>query len=582
MINKNFKFTQIFLLLFLIVSLSSCIKTISDDSKCNDGTLDANEECDGENFRNSCQSFGFTGGFLSCNNCELVFSNCDGYSYECGNEEINTNEECDGSNLNDNTCNDLGYQGGDLSCTEFCKFNKANCWGNCSNPCTTGETKCENNKLYKCTANISFCNEWKLEEDCPLNGKNCTIVDDNFACSDNCDVSCIVGETLCSSDESYLKTCSETIDSSCLYWSVDICENGYCATIENESECFLICESDCAEVDETRCSTDSQNIEICSQVEQNCFQWVTQSTCATDFLCDSVLNNCISQGTGENCQNTFLIPFLPFQVSGIDFNADYNADLNEIPGISCASNGDGGDLVLRYFLNQGEGVIFKKEAGNFMDLKIKSNCVDECLEYGNSTIAFIAPNSGLYYFIAKSLQATEIFEYNLSLKRIPVLNEGDPCYLDYNSGVCDNSTYCAYNNINSVCKPYFEGDNCSEVLIAETGENQGEFQGISDLYSSICFTSGSAEQIWEFTPSISGTYLITFSGFDYGKNIYIRDDCNSATEISCLHTDSTTDATLLITDATDTTPYYIFCEKEHDMYSEFNSYDYSLNIEHLN
>ena len=48
---------------------------------------------------------------------------------ECGNGNIESNEECDGQTFGGQTCQSLGFDGGDLSCTEQCNLNLEECTG---------------------------------------------------------------------------------------------------------------------------------------------------------------------------------------------------------------------------------------------------------------------------------------------------------------------------------------------------------------------------------------------------------------------------------------------------------------------
>ena len=48
---------------------------------------------------------------------------------ECGNGNIESNEECDGQTFGGQTCQSLGFDGGDLSCTEQCNLNLNQCTG---------------------------------------------------------------------------------------------------------------------------------------------------------------------------------------------------------------------------------------------------------------------------------------------------------------------------------------------------------------------------------------------------------------------------------------------------------------------
>jgi len=48
-------------------------------------------------------------------------------SPNCGNSIVDFGEKCDGPNLNEQTCESIGYREGDLSCNSDCKFNVSQC-----------------------------------------------------------------------------------------------------------------------------------------------------------------------------------------------------------------------------------------------------------------------------------------------------------------------------------------------------------------------------------------------------------------------------------------------------------------------
>ncbi len=113
---------------------------------CGDGVKDASELCDGDDLGSqSCESLGFVGGDLSC----LV--GCDGYddsrcslSETCGNGLRDGLEECDQSDLAGTTCQLLGYLGGDLDCQANCRFDESGCHdGICGNGVAEGPEECD-------------------------------------------------------------------------------------------------------------------------------------------------------------------------------------------------------------------------------------------------------------------------------------------------------------------------------------------------------------------------------------------------------------------------------------------------------
>src|SRR3989344_2323448 len=61
----------------------------------------------------------------------------------CGDEVINNNEECDGNNLNEKSCTDFSYVGGDIYCDNNCEFSFSEC---ISQPSTPTNLEVSNNK----------------------------------------------------------------------------------------------------------------------------------------------------------------------------------------------------------------------------------------------------------------------------------------------------------------------------------------------------------------------------------------------------------------------------------------------------
>jgi hypothetical protein len=105
---------------------------------CGNGEIDLGEECDGANLAGqTCESLGFGEGTLACHDdCVFDIDDCDWGWGDCGDGQVDGFEECDGDNLNGQTCQDLGYTGGELACIEdFCWFDTDGCTGN---PCGNG------------------------------------------------------------------------------------------------------------------------------------------------------------------------------------------------------------------------------------------------------------------------------------------------------------------------------------------------------------------------------------------------------------------------------------------------------------
>jgi hypothetical protein len=132
---------------------------------CGNGAIDPGEDCDGDELGSAtCQSLGqgFTGGALSCADCEFDTSQCTSDVPDpCGNGQLDDDEDCDGDLLGGSTCESLGwgYTGGELACAGDCTFDDSACTPQCGNgACEEGETHadcpedceevCETNPLF--------------------------------------------------------------------------------------------------------------------------------------------------------------------------------------------------------------------------------------------------------------------------------------------------------------------------------------------------------------------------------------------------------------------------------------------------
>lgn len=99
---------------------------------CGDGYLNPDyEECDIDKFVDgaSCADHGFLNGELRCDSsCRIDTSDCtDEAPGVCGDGIISRNEMCDGDNMGGIDCVRIAYAGGELTCTEDCKWDASNC-----------------------------------------------------------------------------------------------------------------------------------------------------------------------------------------------------------------------------------------------------------------------------------------------------------------------------------------------------------------------------------------------------------------------------------------------------------------------
>ncbi|MBU1534797.1 hypothetical protein KKF84_05725, partial [Myxococcota bacterium] len=102
--------------------------TNNSNDGCGNGIREIGEACDIDDLNNqTCQTMGYQFGALSCNaQCEFDTSDCDVLLNICGNAIVEAGEQCDSNNLGGATCDSLGYGSGDLSCLD-CYFNVSGC-----------------------------------------------------------------------------------------------------------------------------------------------------------------------------------------------------------------------------------------------------------------------------------------------------------------------------------------------------------------------------------------------------------------------------------------------------------------------
>ena len=98
---------------------------------CGDGLLvEPYEQCEGRNLAGeSCESLGYHGGELTCGeDCGFVITDCEAAGW-CGDGILQAEhgEACDVEELDDQTCEGLGWYGGDLACTDLCALDEEDC-----------------------------------------------------------------------------------------------------------------------------------------------------------------------------------------------------------------------------------------------------------------------------------------------------------------------------------------------------------------------------------------------------------------------------------------------------------------------
>ncbi|MFV8750731.1 hypothetical protein ACNOYE_09285 [Nannocystaceae bacterium ST9] len=114
-----------------------------ETGECGNGVIELGEECDGGALGGAtCESEGFGSGGLACAaDCSFDTSQCS----QCGNGTIDGDEQCDETDLGDNaTCADvgLGTPSEPLACTDMCTYDFAACSG-CGDGMVTAPEACE-------------------------------------------------------------------------------------------------------------------------------------------------------------------------------------------------------------------------------------------------------------------------------------------------------------------------------------------------------------------------------------------------------------------------------------------------------
>ena len=129
-----------------------CTYDLTNCSGCGDGTIAGPEDCEPATDTTkadlggaTCEELGWDGGNLDCNTtCRFNESGC----YACGDAQRNGIEQCDGADFGGKSCSDFEsitgdpFNGGTLSCTALCKIDTTNC-RRCGDGVVTGNEVCD-------------------------------------------------------------------------------------------------------------------------------------------------------------------------------------------------------------------------------------------------------------------------------------------------------------------------------------------------------------------------------------------------------------------------------------------------------
>lgn len=100
--------------------------TTGAPATCGNNVIERDEVCDLTQLNGeTCQSLGFMGGELGC------LLTCEDYNilgcFICGNDKVEDAEDCEGVPPKEVTCDSLGFEGGNLACGADCLFDTTDC-----------------------------------------------------------------------------------------------------------------------------------------------------------------------------------------------------------------------------------------------------------------------------------------------------------------------------------------------------------------------------------------------------------------------------------------------------------------------
>ncbi|MBU1240794.1 SBBP repeat-containing protein [Myxococcota bacterium] len=206
--------------------------------------VDIGEECDGTVIPESCETTGYYGGQISCNDdCKLNVVECSG---RCGDGVINGTKACDGEDFAQQTCDSLGYHGGQLLCTDSCELDVSGCLGMCGDGIIQTPEQCDGEELNGATCASLGYYGGDLACLAPSSADPCTydltLCEEAGSCGDGvvqenveeCDLTSFNGAT-CLSLGGYTGTITCTDDCAIDLSECPICGDGIIQDLEGEN-----------------------------------------------------------------------------------------------------------------------------------------------------------------------------------------------------------------------------------------------------------------------------------------------------------------------------------------------------------
>jgi hypothetical protein len=158
--------------------------TTTGEPSCGDGRIAEDmEQCEGDDLDGfDCLALGYWGGTLACDpiTCTFDASGCTLAGELCGNGSVEAEEDCDGA-IGNTSCVDLGFVGGTLACNDPCLVDGESI--GCLHDCEFDLTACllpnETSPCVTeadCPANVPFCSNGECRDG--AEGDPCLDADD--------------------------------------------------------------------------------------------------------------------------------------------------------------------------------------------------------------------------------------------------------------------------------------------------------------------------------------------------------------------------------------------------------------------
>jgi len=502
------------------------------EGTCGNGQLELTEECDQDRFwGQTCEGFGFQGGFLSCGSfCTVDVSTCQGYLPTCGNGLVENLEQCEPTDLSGVTCEDWGFEGGTLGCTVACTFDTSGCIGTCASSCIVNARRCVNDWIEVCVAQAGACNVWNPEQDCAQQDQTCVpLTFGTVQCETVCTEPCTEGEKKCSVDATQLLTCGKSTDGDCNQWTGEDCGQGRACVVGREIGCQELCANPCTEPEEgqSRCSDDGGSLETCQVASEYCRRWVPGFACDAGDVCLPWLLSCEPAGTLDTCSDARWAHRLPFTITGGDFSADFTDDATALDDAAgCAQGTTGAEAFWKTHLGAGQTVVVTAIQGPGLRFRVHQDCTSlACLAAG-ARLVFTAPADGDYLFSAEGW-GTGSGAYEIRMDSAVLLGVAAPCLPTDSARVCTPPAFCAMDAASSTgyaCRALAGGDLCAEAQSAVAGLSAGALQGLGDDVTFLGI-AGTVEQWWEYTATEDATVVLAVTGAAFATNLVVFSGC---------------------------------------------------------